>query len=178
MYEALAEFYEEKGYFVKSPARSYRYQVLFTFACEKDGEHESVYRELLTYDMYLRENVKSRPEFAKDLQEYKEVMRDFYRNEEEKRTDLPEYWEYDSKQLARMTHLEPFIHPVWSMPDKVDAKVIGEPVFLLFDYEKRDPLTTNAQAKIVLMVKQQAALKEMLSARRNYLAEARKKPEK
>ena len=149
MYEALADFYEKNDYFVKSPARSYRYQVLFAFACEKDGEHESVYRELLTYDMYLRENVKSRPEFAKDLQEYKEVMRDFYRKEEETRKYLPEYREYDSKQLARMTHLEPFTHPVWGMPDKVDAKIIGGPVFFLFDYEKRDPLTGDARVVVI-----------------------------
>ena len=33
MYQALAEFFEEKGYFVNSPARSYRYQILLSFAC-------------------------------------------------------------------------------------------------------------------------------------------------
>ncbi len=156
MYEVLAEFYEEKGYFVKSPARSYRYQVLFAFACETDGEHESVYRELLTYDMYLRENVKSRPEFAMDLQEYKETMRNFYRKEEENRKYLPEYREYDSKQLARMTHLEPFSYPVWDMPvqsrEGEPEAAIGngmstgrEPVFVLFDYETRNPLTGDAR---------------------------------
>ena len=156
MYEALAEFYEEKGYFVTSPARSYRYQVLLAFACEKDAEHEAVYRELLTYDLYLRENVKSRPEFAKDLAPYKEVMRDFYRKEEEERAYLPEYGAYDSKQLARMTHLEPFFYPVWEMPmgsmrgkrgEDVgkDLNPANEPVFVLFDYVKRSPLTGDAR---------------------------------
>lgn len=149
MYEALAEFYEEKGYFVTSPARSYRYQVLLAFACEKDGAHETVYRELLTYDMYLRENVKSRPEFAKDLQEYKEAMRDFYRKEEETRTYLPEYREYDSKQLARMTHLEPFSYPVWDVQSRETVKASEEPVFVLFDYEKRNPLTGDARAVVI-----------------------------
>ncbi len=149
MYEALAEFYEEKGYFVTSPARSYRYQVLLAFACEKDGAHEAVYRELLTYDMYLRENVKSRPEFAKDLQEYKEAMRDFYRKEEETRTYLPEYREYDSKQLARMTHLEPFSYPVWDVQSRETVKASEEPVFVLFDYEKRNPLTGDARAVVI-----------------------------
>ena len=145
MYEALAEFYEEKGYFVTSPARSYRYQVLLAFAREKDKEHEEVYRELLTYDMYLRENVKSRPEFAKDLAPYKEEMRDFYRKEEETRIYLPEYREYDSKQLARMTHLEPFSYPVWEIQLRGQVKESEEPVFVLFDYEKRNPLTGDAR---------------------------------
>jgi len=144
MYEALAEFYEEKGYFVNSPARSYRYQVLLIFACEKDSEHEAVYRELLTYDLYLRENVKSRPEFAKELQPYKEAMREFYRKEEEERKYLPEYRDYDSKQLARMTHLEPFFYPVWEMPARGEVKEAKKSVFVLFDYEKRNPLTGDA----------------------------------
>ncbi len=116
MYEELASFYERKSYFVNSPARSYRYQVLLEFAVEYDGAHEDIYRELLTYDMYLRENLKSRPEFARDLTEHKEAMRSFYRREEETRQYLPRYEAYDSKQLARMTHLEPFSFPVWEMP--------------------------------------------------------------
>ena len=156
MYEALAEFYEEKGYFINSPARSYRYQVLLAFTCEKDPEHEAVYRELLTYDLYLRENIKSRPEFARDLMPYKEAMRDFYRKEEAERRYLPEYRDYDSKQLARMSHLEPFYYPVWEMPvqsrDGESEALIGkglnprkEPVFILFDYETRNPLTGDAR---------------------------------
>ncbi len=114
LYEELAAFYERKGYFVNSPARSYRYQVLLEFAREYDGQYEEAYRELLTYDMYLRENLKSRPEFARDLAEYKESVRSFYKEEEETRRYLPGYAQYDSKQLARMTHLEPFYFPVWS----------------------------------------------------------------
>lgn len=145
MYLALAEFYEEKGFFVNSPARSYRYQVLLSFACTKDKEHEVVYRELLTFDMYLRENLKSRPDFAKDLQEYKERIKDFYRLEAEERTYLPAYEAYDSKQLARMTHMEPFYFPVWDMPERTEVKAAAEPMFLLFDYAARNPLTGDAR---------------------------------
>lgn len=149
MYEELAEFYEEKGYFVNSPARSYRYQVLLAFACEKDRAHEAVYRELLTYDMYLRENVKSRPSFAIELQPYREIIREFYRKEEEERKFLPEYREYDSKQLARLTHLEPFFYPVWEMPGRDAIKEEKEPGFVLFDYETRNPLTGDARTVVV-----------------------------
>lgn len=149
MYEALAEFYEEKGYFVNSPARSYRYQVLLSFACEKDAVHEAVYRELLTYDMYLRENVKSRPSFAIELQPYRDIIREFYRKEEEERKFLPEYRSYDSKQLARLTHLEPFFYPVWGMPGRDAIKEEKEPGFVLFDYETRNPLTGDARTVVV-----------------------------
>ena len=163
MYEALADFFEKKGYFVKSPARSYRYQVLLEFACECDGKYEEVYKELLVYDMYLRENLKSRPEFARDLAEYKERMWDFYKTEAEERTYLPDYKEYDFKQISRMTHLEPFYYPVWEMKERKKSgegrntqriSSAGEelttvqqtPFFILFDYQERNPLTGDARA--------------------------------
>ena len=158
MYQALAAFFEEKGYFINSPSRSYRYQVLLAFAGEKDKTHEAVYRELLTYDMYLRENVKSRPPFAKDRTPYKDMIRDFYRKEEEERRFLPEYEGYDSKQLARMTHLEPFFYPVWELPlqRREGERAIGnelnpkkKPAFVLFDYEIRNPLTGDARVVVV-----------------------------
>ena len=31
-YEALADYYQEQGYFTNSPARAYRYQILLEFA--------------------------------------------------------------------------------------------------------------------------------------------------
>ena len=149
MYEALADFYEKKGYFVNSPARSYRYQVLLHFACEQDGAWESAYKELLTYDMYLRENLKSRPDFAHDLQEHKEFSRAFYRQEEEERKLLPDYVNYDSKQLARMTHLEPFYYRVWDMQEREVTEVSLGPVYVLFDYQVRNPLTGEARTVFV-----------------------------
>ena len=158
LYEALADFFERKGYFVNSPARSYRYQVLLEFACEYDGQFEEIYRELLTYDMYLRENLKSRPEFAKDLTPYKDTMRTFYKEEEETRRFLPAYTQYDYKQLARMTHLEPFYYPVWEMRSReavkqmmvakaLQADVEMQPAtqYVLFDYQERSLLTGDAR---------------------------------
>ncbi len=145
MYEALASFYRRKGYFVNVPARSYRYQMLLEFVREFDPEYEAIYRELLTYDMYLREKLKSRPEFAEDLQEYKEQFRSFYRQEEERRVYLPEYVGYDSKQLARMTHLEAFSYPVWEMPPRKKIKRADTPILVLFDYRERNPLTGEAR---------------------------------
>lgn len=166
MYEELAAFYERKGYFVNSPARSYRYQVLLEFACEYDGQYEGVYRELLTYDMYLREKLKSRPDFAKDLGAYKNCFRDFYKQEEECREYLPAYETYDSKQLSRMTHLEPFTYPVWERMkrDMTGASTATKEDFVLFDYQERSPLTGEARTVVVGC--------EILKAKRNaeYLA--------
>lgn len=146
MYEALAQFYEENGYFVSSPSRSYRYQVLLDFATKTDAERRELYTEALTFDLYLRENMKTRPDFAKDLAEHKERSKTFYEQEEEQRVYLPSYVGFDRKQLAKMTHLEPFYYEVWKTPAHknllVDEK---EPTYILFDYKERNPLTFEAR---------------------------------
>ena len=115
MYEALADFYREKKYFTASPARSYRYHVLLDFAAEYDGGRLEAYRELLTYDIYLRENMKSRPDFAPDISDYKDEIKTFFQKEERDRKYLPDYEGYDWKQLGKMAHLEPFTWPVWDI---------------------------------------------------------------
>ncbi len=154
LYEALADYYEKKGLFVETPSRIYRYQVLLDFAKEADAEKEALYKELLTYDLYLRENLKSRPAFATDLSPCKKEISAFYRMEEDERKYLPDYEEYDSKQLARMTHLEPFTYPMWqqdggewrktAMHDEitVQSETTG---YVLFDYKNRSPLTHEAR---------------------------------
>lgn len=150
MYEALADFYEKKGYFVNSPARAYRYQVLLDFATTKDKTREELYKETLTYDMYLRENLKSRPVFSTELTEKKDVFKRFYQKEEETRTYLPAYSEYDSKQLSKMTHLEVFRYPVWEIAEKGALKLEkGEEKYILFDYRERNPLTGDARTILV-----------------------------
>ncbi len=61
--------------------------------------------------------------------QYREVVRRFYQEEEKNRRYLHGYEGFDSRQLAKMTHLE----------------VIEEGRGLLFDYRNRDPLTKNAR---------------------------------
>ena len=130
LYEALAHFYEERGYFLQASARMYRYDVLLEFACQVDGGHRDIYRELLTFDFYLRENAKSRPEFAKDLTEEKDEIRRIYRD----------------RERNRMTHAELFSYPVWDMESWREEAPAAR-YWVLFDYGQRDPL--NAQAAIV-----------------------------
>lgn len=149
MYEALADYFEQEGLFVASPSRAYRYQVLLNFALKYDGEREMLYRELLLYDMYLRENLKSRPDFASDLREQdtcRNFVREFYRREEQERFYLPTYEAYDSKQLSKMTHLEPFRYSVWNMEGEIREGLC----YILFDYRERSPLTYEARTQIIL----------------------------
>lgn len=138
MFEKLADYYREQGYAVNNPSRNDKYVILLSFARRYDEKRLPCYKELLTYDIYLRENVKSRPAFARELAPYRERIREFYRREEAERRFLPDYEGCDARQLSRVTHLEPFTD--------FAADVIsgGEEYFLLFDYRHRDALTGGA----------------------------------
>ena len=146
LYEALADYYVEKGYALQNPARGYRYQILLDFCTEKAPEKEEMYRELLTFDIYLREKMKTRPAFAKCQDNLKDSSREIYQKEEETRQLLPAYAEYNSKQLSKMTHLEEFEYSVWELGD---CKKLTERQLMIFDYNERNPL--NMEARIIIM---------------------------
>lgn len=143
-YEALADFYEEQGFFVETPSRIYRYQALLSFAKSIHPERQELYKELLLFDLYVRENLKSRPDFAPDLHDLQPVIHAFYKKEESERRYLPHLSEIPAPQLSRMTHLEPFSYSVWAT-DVSEVKRLPEQAFLLFDYDHRDPLTREAK---------------------------------
>lgn len=155
LYLSLAEFYREKGYFTQAPARSYRYQVLFEFGMTTSlGGREMLLREALTYDLYLRENVKSRPDFATQMNEeekeqYKKRMRAFYEKEEAERTYLADYAAYDSKQMSKMTHMELYRYPVWQEGISPQTEALENAAAVLFDYQIRDPLTYEARTIVL-----------------------------
>lgn len=158
MYEALAAFYGQKGYAAASPSRANRSHILLEFAIEYDRKRKAMYRELLVFDMYLRENLKSRPEFAPEPAPYKEAVRSFYQIEEKERCRLPDYREYDWKQLMKMTHLEPFAFPVWDTGrmaeqydnwDEAENRHKEKGFAVLFDYRKRNPLNYEAEIQIL-----------------------------
>lgn len=139
-YSALADFFDQKGYFLANPSRQYRYDILLEFASANNPEKQDLYRELLTYDLYLRENMKSRPEFSPSLDSKKEEIQVIYRNEEFLQPILSRYEGYDRKQIQKMTHMDVFYYTVW----KEEKEKLQSPSFVLFDYTLRNPKNKEA----------------------------------
>ncbi len=137
-FQELGDFYRAKGYSEAAHNRIQRYEILLEFLRDEKQQDEAFFRQMMVLDLYARENMKTRPHFAKDPSEWKNESRDFYQKEAETRTLLPSYTTYDWKQLQRMTHVEVFDYDVLGNGEK--ARTV-----LLFDYQKRDPLTGNAE---------------------------------
>lgn len=134
MYEKLWSYYKKQNYHQVNHKRSERYEILLGFVREYHPEKVEYYRELLTYDYYLRENAKSRPAFAGKEVLTKEEYRQFYETEDKERRYLTSYDKYDKNQLRKMTHLERF--------SRLQKTV-------LFDYLERNPLTQDARICLI-----------------------------
>lgn len=115
MYFKLGKYYETQNLHMMSHSRVKRYEILLDFIKELGTEKNDLYRELLVFDLYLRERVKSRPGFAGEYTVPKELKR----------------------EQGKMTHVEQFHYDVAGNCEKKDCVI-------LFDYENRSKLTHEA----------------------------------
>lgn len=136
LFEELGIYYERKGYFKINHKRTARYEILLDFVKEKHLAASEIFQELLTYDLYLRENLKSRTAFMKDTSSCKEEL----------------------KMLCScIFHEKPGqgLHGEWFSFDVEQTVETGErtgsPRWIFFDYRKRNPL--NRQATVVVIEK-------------------------
>lgn len=152
MYDALRAYYEAHGLDQVNHSRIGRYEILWAFLTEHLENHlseskntfaelitgltddwQEQFRESLTYDLYLRENVKNRPAFAGEETVEKRIAAAFYEREESDHQYLWNGYEgRDRRQMRKMTHLE-----------KIGGKL------LLFDYQNRDALCNQARVVTV-----------------------------
>ncbi|MBS5283103.1 MAG: B12-binding domain-containing radical SAM protein [Clostridiales bacterium] len=132
MFLELAQYYEARELTGFSHSRLARFEILWDFISACPQLPLEAFRDRLITDLYLRENAKSRPSFARDQSLWKSHIRELFQREQETPHYLTGYEGYDSRQLAKMAH----------------AEVMGDGSLVLFDYSQRDPLTHNARAVI------------------------------
>lgn len=145
MFEYLANYYEANNLKDIGHSRFKRYEILLDAmsSLTEDNKDLSVLKEVLRYDMYLRENLKNRPAFIGTEKERKSQIHKLYLNEELLRRILPEYGEYTTKQIERMTNTEFFTINISKLLN--DGDIVYEDNYLLFDYLCVDPVTGSAK---------------------------------
>ncbi|MBQ1849055.1 MAG: B12-binding domain-containing radical SAM protein [Lachnospiraceae bacterium] len=134
LFLSLGNFYEKKGYAGMQHARLRRCEILLEYLKERGDIDLSLYQESLIYDLYARENCKTRPSWAPDPSAYKEMTRKYC-------------------EKGKMAHLEPFHY---RFPEKSETGLLRlperekPPVWIRFDYEDRDPLDHQARTQVIL----------------------------
>ena len=81
IYERLGNFYMEKGYGDVSHTRMRRYEILLEFLEDVSEISMDQVKDQMVYDLYLRENLKSRPGFARDQKPFERQIWDFRKRE-------------------------------------------------------------------------------------------------
>lgn len=144
-YEMFSAWYRGKGYHKLNHNRLEKYNILREFLREHIDENEwDTLDEIMLYDMYIRENVKGRPAWAKDTAQYKKEWKALYREQGEKL--FPEDVQagiYDSKRAANQSHIEVFEINIKKFEQS--GQVEKKQVFCLFDYSRRNPLNRAAR---------------------------------
>ena len=121
-------------------------------ACEKGffekEEICGVFDSLLSFDYYLRENVKTRPVWSREFPIEKSIYNQFFINGGNEEYVLQREG-YDSKIAARSIHIEPVVSGAvrWINKDIVcgNSKIM----YAVFDYSVRNPLSNDASYRLI-----------------------------
>lgn len=109
-YEALGAFYKKKGYGEISHSRIRRYEILLEFV----GEYPEISREetadRMMYDLYLRENLKSRPSFGLDQKPWEKEIREYRKDHGIPKTVHIEHFRDGRTLLFDYTRRDPLTH--------------------------------------------------------------------
>ena len=161
-FEALAGFYEEKGLFGPARSRMQRYDYLRLFAQSlqsgagrRSGQsswlpEERLLQECMLYDLYVRENLKSRPAWAGIHSPMYDACELFYHNADNLSQYLPDYAAkgYTARQILHMTHMEVFdcdVPAAATEGERPKEKTCA----VIFDYAERDPLSQSARTILI-----------------------------
>ncbi len=126
---ALGQFYEKNGYLERSHSRIRRCELLLEFAAKDGRIPKELLEDSLLYDLYYRENMKSRPYWARNPAEFANVTRTVCKS-------------------GKLSHVEPFFYRFPGKEEKtLDAlpKRLANEVYVLFEYKKRDALSHQAK---------------------------------
>ena len=142
MYQQLAAFYGQQGWWGQSHSRMQRFEMLREFI--HSVSENRIYDELLLLDLYLRENSKSRPKWAPDLQNEKKQFLDWFRQEEQEHQVLKGYEGFSARQMMNMVHLERFSIETAQLCGWEQQKEDTQECWVLFDYRNGNALDQNA----------------------------------
>ncbi len=126
---ALGQFYERRGCLGMSHSRIRRSELLLEFAAEDGRIAKELLEESLLYDLYYRENMKSRPRWARDPAEFAKVTRAYCKKGAHSHVE-PFFYQFPKKEERTLTKL---------------PKRLSRPVYVLFEYDKRDALDHQAR---------------------------------
>lgn len=149
----FTEWLKENGHIGISHNRLQKYNLLREFATEvavsanltSAGIDLHALDSILLYDLYLREKIKTRPQWAPDQNAEKKRISSLYHNEEIRIQYFSEFPDEPVRQIRHETHIE--IFPIDVIKTATDGTTAPGKQVLLFSYREKDPLNGSASVK-------------------------------
>ena len=142
----FATWMKENGHIGISHNRLQKYNLLRDYALKAStGIDPNALDSILLYDLYLREKIKTRPQWAPDQNAEKERISSLYHNEEIRTNYFSAFSDEPVRQIRHETHIE--IFPIDVAKTACSGISIFEEQVLLFSYRKKDPLNGSASVK-------------------------------
>lgn len=133
-YESLGKYYEEAHNKNEKHARIERYNLILKFAENIEGLSLERLKEIMTLDIYLRENMKTRPEFSVNLSVYKDYIRSLVLDGKAEKSEHIEAMSYEA------------VRDYLGIAAKGKE---GDILFVKFDYSDRNPITMDASVTVI-----------------------------
>ena len=112
-----------------------------------------LFQEILVFDLYLRENMKTRPEFASDVTSYKKVFRSISESFGQKAAGHVEIFSQEAWKILHNVKQE--LHDVkWNrvfIKSELEMANLKGKKLVYFDYNRRKPLNHNAQVYEIII---------------------------
>lgn len=124
-------------------------------SCMSTQARIELFQEILVFDLYLRENMKTRPEFASDVTPYKKVFRSISESFGQKAAGHVEIF---SQETWKILHdVKQKLHDVKSnsifIKSELEIINLKGKKLVYFDYNIRNPLNHNAQIYEIIVEK-------------------------
>jgi radical SAM superfamily enzyme YgiQ (UPF0313 family) len=140
LYQQLSDYYENTDISLMAHSRIKRYEILLDFyqsevlesaVVEEKADLLALFKELLIFDLFLREDMKARPGFS-PIKPKQSSLRPCY-----------EKYQLPGKQI----HIEQFQYDLTESMQT--GKAVKKTSTVLFDYSRRDPLNRAAETTIL-----------------------------
>lgn len=121
LYEGLAAFYAKENPQAAKMSRVAKADILLRYAVRTDEQRAELYRQAAVYDLYLRENLKSRPGMCAEMTREQLLFK---------------------KEHGMNRHMEIFDY------DFVTGGGKKKKTTVIFNYEERNPITWDATVRV------------------------------
>ncbi len=149
MYEALAEFWEDRAYYRYSHKLENLYKYLQDFYQEYCGQKLDLFNEVLKFDYLLRRRRVQLPEFLikYKIEDYKSKFKEFVNDESQIKRYLSNLESLTSRQIERQIQVETFKYDIVTLIDNPTMELEEEMTTILFNYYNQDDLFNKAGYK-------------------------------